>query len=236
MNISSNNHKFINVTLSISLVLFLFILMSILIHSPLLKVIDTAAHDWFLNHSGSPVMNFHSGWLTGYFTIFARYCDIPTIIVITIFIAIYYFIRKQYLLSVWMMSTVGFGGILGIIMKHMVHRERPVNHLALDSGFSFPSGHSLASTMLVMIVLLLIINIKKTSLRLTIRYATLIIWISILVSRLYFNAHYLSDVVGGVTFSAFWVLLLFNLYLFINEKVTNKISRNKPMMNTHKTI
>ena len=40
------------------------------------------------------------------------------------------------------------GTWINYLIKQTVERQRPFSHLAIDSGWSFPSGHSNASTLL----------------------------------------------------------------------------------------
>lgn len=52
----------------------------------------------------------------------------------------------------------------------------------------------------------------------------LILWISVLICRLYFHAHYLSDVVGGVTLGLTWIALWLMVYPLF-ERI--KFKKNK---------
>ncbi|WP_264756922.1 phosphatase PAP2 family protein, partial [Klebsiella aerogenes] len=45
------------------------------------------------------------------------------------------------------------------LIKDTVLRPRPYNHLAVDTGFSFPSGHSNASTLLYFALMIIIISV-----------------------------------------------------------------------------
>ena len=52
----------------------------------------------------------------------------------------------------------------------------------------------------------------------------LILWISVLICRLYFHAHYLTDVVGGVTLGLTWIALWLMVYPLF-ERI--KFKKNK---------
>lgn len=81
-----------------------------------------------------------------------------------------------------------------IIIKELVKRPRPFLSMNMTpfikkpSGYSFPSGHSASS---IAIATLFYLNKNK--------YKHLVLLFAILVafSRIYFNVHYLSDVICG---------------------------------------
>ncbi|WP_145456274.1 phosphatase PAP2 family protein, partial [Staphylococcus epidermidis] len=80
----------------------------------------------------------------------------------------------------------------------IIARPRPYNHLLVDHGYSFPSGHSNASTLFALAILLVVIPlIKNKAIRYSIAIVVVIFWIGVLSCRLYFHAHYLTDVIGG---------------------------------------
>ena len=47
-----------------------------------------------------------------------------------------------------MVLTITSGTLLNYLIKQLIERQRPFNHLMRDHGYSFPSGHSNASTLL----------------------------------------------------------------------------------------
>lgn len=53
--------------------------------------------------------------------------------------------------------TFYFGtSALALVLKLVIHRSRPLYQLLPDSGFSFPSGHSVCSVLLLLMVLFLL--------------------------------------------------------------------------------
>lgn len=77
-----------------------------------------------------------------------------------------------------------------------------------------------------MIMLTIVPVIKVKVIRIIIIIVTSILWISILFCRLYFHAHYLTDVIGGGTLAVVWVLLFimaYPLFTLRNNKKTRVI-------------
>ena len=99
---------------------------------------------------------------------------------------------------------------VGFIIKHIVQRARPVQHLAIDDGFSFPSGHTLGMGVIVFwLILVLLPIVVKDQTKLFWIDLILIIWLVIVMcSRVYVFAHYPSDVCASTAFAAFWVGLV----------------------------
>ncbi len=204
MNTSFNKSK-INILFIISALSFLIIVLGMRLHMLLINIIDKTSFNWFLHTFGEPQMNYQGKWFNDYMTTVATYGDIVTFVILTIIIAIIVFFKRHFILSFWLLLTVASGGIVGILLKDVLHRARPYDHLSIDAGFSFPSGHSLASTLVIMIIVLFFIpKIHSQLLKWSLTSVLIIAWISILFSRLYFHAHYLTDVLGGVTFSLSW--------------------------------
>jgi len=95
--------------------------------------------------------------------------------------------------------------VLGIALKHLIHRARP-NHLKIESfglrSYSFPSGHAFGSV--IFYGLFAIIDARHLLFPWSL-LASAVIWTVIFmigVSRVYFKSHYPSDVVGGWLFGA----------------------------------
>lgn len=106
--------------------------------------------------------------------------------------------------------TVVSGGVLWIeILKNIVSRPRPeiISHLVDVQGLSYPSGHSLGSTVVYLAIGLLLCRQMESrkSIFLILLSAALIISL-ICFSRLYLGVHYPSDVLSGVLFGLSWTL------------------------------
>ena len=113
----------------------------------------------------------------------------------------------------WVLTTLGSLDALGIGVKLYFKRKRPDQHLSGDDGYSFPSGHVLGTTVLVLMIWTLWPTPWTGSLGL--------VWLMLVAaSRLVLRAHYPSDVFSTMVMAAGWVALLRRLYAPLAELVT----------------
>ena len=162
---------------------------------------------------GLPKMDYSGGLLNDIMTFVASYFDTKPIIAITIVVGIVLILRRQIIIGIWLMYVVASGGIIGLVLKALIKRPRPLHHLPIDDGYSFPSGHSLASTLLIWAIIFVVLPlIKKENVRRIVGWLLVLLWVLILFSRLYFAAHHFGDVLGGVSFSLAWLWLNMALY------------------------
>ncbi len=137
----------------------------------------------------------------------------PIIItVICITLLIFHQTRRKYGLPVLTALLVTF--ILNTILKYIFARPRPtVLRLINETGYSFPSGHSMVNSALyTMIILLLLENsdVKFRKVILSIFLGILIILIGL--SRIYLGVHYLGDVLGGWILGILVSLVVYKIY------------------------
>lgn len=108
--------------------------------------------------------------------------------------------------------TLGFalpGGMLvNEIIKDTVRRARPFQSSPyLDlGGYSFPSAHTMAATLIYGALAIFIVSVLKSprSRILALAAAALPV-LAVAFSRVALGAHYLTDVLGAIAFSAGWL-------------------------------
>ena len=126
--------------------------------------------------------------------------DIPVIISWVLIVA-FIFYRKQWKMeSYLMLGNLTLAGILIVTFKNIYQRPRPeILHLVEEKGFSFPSGHSLAVTIMVgTLIVILSQRIKNTVWRKIVQILLSSYIFSVLVSRVYLGVHYPSDVIASL--------------------------------------
>lgn len=138
--------------------------------------------------------------LTVLFRTITHLIDIPVIITWVLIVA-FIFYRKQWKLeSYLMLGNLTLAGILIVTFKNIYQRPRPeIVHLVEEKGFSFPSGHSLAVTLMVgSLIVILSQRIKNKTWRKVMQIGLGIYLVSVLVSRIYLGVHYPSDVIASL--------------------------------------
>ena len=138
--------------------------------------------------------------LTLLFRAITHLIDIPVIISWVLIVA-FIFYRKQWKMeSYLMLGNLTLAGILIVTFKNIYQRPRPeILHLVEEKGFSFPSGHSLAVTIMVgTLIVILSQRIKNTVWRKIVQIILALYLVSVLVSRVYLGVHYPSDVIASL--------------------------------------
>ena len=97
--------------------------------------------------------------------------------------------------------------LLNLLLKTLIQRPRPEGYrLVAESGFSFPSGHSMVAMAFYGLLIWMVWRYEKDSLvhRLgVIGFGLVIVLVGL--SRIYLGVHYASDVLAGFCASIAWL-------------------------------
>ena len=102
------------------------------------------------------------------------------------------------------------GMILNVLLKNAFHRHRPsfTDSYLIFHGYSFPSGHTMAATLLYgLLAVFAVIALKKWRWRVAAALCGLVMIFLVGLSRMYLGAHYLSDVLGAIAAGFAWLAL-----------------------------
>lgn len=124
---------------------------------------------------------------------------------------------KNKRIAISVVSNLVLIALLNNILKLIVRRARPTGfRLIAETGYSFPSGHSMVSMAFYGYLIYLIYkNVRNKKLRWTLITCFSLLILIIGMSRIYLGVHYTSDVFAGFLFSLG--------YLVIYTKLTNPI-------------
>lgn len=199
-----NNKKTPIVIASISLILFVIVMVLVLIGKT--TVFDDSIYNFLIGLRNNGVDIF--------FKTITKCGNIIPVIIISIIVLLF---TKNNIDKVTLCTTVLTTVASNQVLKHIICRPRP-DHLRLikEGGFSFPSGHAMISMSLYGLLIYLVyknINNKYLKVLLIIILSMIIILIG--SSRIYVGVHYPSDILGGY-------LLSFGI-LIINIVLCNKL-------------
>ena len=141
-----------------------------------------------------------------------------------IFLAIILFIAiKDRKIGICIWINLGVSALLNQILKHIVQRPRPTEFRIInETGYSFPSGHSMVSAAFYGFLIYLIYKkVKNKYLKWTLISTLSIIVFLIGISRIYLGAHYFTDVIGGFSITAVY-LVLYIKFVYQNQLAKEK--------------
>lgn len=158
------------------------------------------------------VISFVQGWdspaLTSVMKFFTDIGSGLPVVAITIAIMLFlYFVLKHRRELILFVFVLGGSEVLNVVLKAVFRRERPTVHrLIAESGFSFPSGHSMGAFSLYgILAFLLWKHIPVWWGRTLIILVCVALILAIGISRVYLGVHYPSDVLAGYLASGFWL-------------------------------
>lgn len=119
--------------------------------------------------------------------------------ILLLIIAIVFLIILRNKIGVSIFINLFLAALLNFTLKNILQRPRPIEHRIIDeSGYSFPSGHSMVSMAFYGFILYLVYRfVKNKYIKWSLISAMTILIISIGVSRVYLGVHYTSDVIAG---------------------------------------
>ena len=137
----------------------------------------------------------------------------PPFVVLVMFIAMaVLLLRGERYGAVQMALCVGGGMLINTGLKNVVNRARPHFEPALTAahGYSFPSGHVAAATLLYGTFSVLVWRRLPPGLTRIVVVVTLILLVQLIsLSRMYLGVHYLTDALAAQFLGALWITISF---------------------------
>ncbi len=129
------------------------------------------------------------------------------IVISVVIIVLIFYKNKRY--GLFMSINLITITIFQLILKSIFTRSRPIDiNLIEETGYSFPSGHSLTVMAFYgfIIYLIYISKLNKKSKILYISLFSLIIFV-VGFSRVYLGVHFFTDVIGAFTFALSYLII-----------------------------
>lgn len=117
--------------------------------------------------------------------------------------------RRWYdVLALWLVLPCGM--LVNHALKLAVHRQRPAwSDLVADlSSYSFPSGHTMAATMLYGFIAVVVVrSVRSWGWRVFSVSGAFLLVLVVAFSRVYLGVHYLTDVLAAIAAGVAWLSL-----------------------------
>ncbi|MEO8543784.1 MAG: phosphatase PAP2 family protein [Burkholderiaceae bacterium] len=133
---------------------------------------------------------------------------LPLVIVVALWLAWH---RSWHTASFWLGAAL-FAEAVVQLLKFALGRGRPLDLYVGIDQFSFPSGHAASTTVILGFLAFLLSRGRSSGARLVFAITFAVYLTLVAFSRLYLGAHWMSDVVGGVSMGVAWVALVAMVY------------------------
>lgn len=177
----------------------------------------------FINGLHNPVLDEIMWYISSKFLWF------PFYLFLFVLVYIKFSLRSAILFTLFGFAAVGLADFLAtFVFKEMIARYRPSHHLEISQflnfyefkpgeyyrggQYGFVSGHATNSFVIAVMFI--------QRLRSTYRWITplLIVWASLVCySRMHLGVHYLSDIIGGALLGTLIALIVYRIYLKVNQ-------------------
>ena len=160
---------------------------------------DIVGHNFIINYLMSDTLTVCAKFITN----FGGAICLITITVIS------FLVIKNKKIGIAIAINLLMQSILNLSIKSIFQRPRPIEYkLIEESGYSFPSGHSMASMAFYGFIIYLVYkNIKNKYIKWSLIVLLTLLIITIGFSRIYLGVHYTSDVLGGFLLTIAYLML-----------------------------
>ena len=163
------------------------------------------------------IISLKSDIVTKIFKIITSFAGIPFMVIVSIIVLfIKKFKHKRFIIILNLLNDVVLNNVLKLIFK----RERPIDIMLVEeSGYSFPSGHTMVACIFYGFIIYLVNKSKYTRKTKTIINSILTILILLIgVSRIYLGVHYATDVIGSYLIGISYLII----FIHFVEKYLDK--------------
>jgi undecaprenyl-diphosphatase len=174
-----------------------------------LTMVDQQLSGW-LARSRTPPLNT-------FFIVVTSLGSTAVAVIVAIVLGIYLLGRKQRYWFAATMLSIGGGMLLNRFLKLAFQRARPEldDPIRTFAGYSFPSGHTVAATVVFGTLALFLFTRKKNfGARALVMGLAVLAIAMVALSRIYLGAHYLTDVLAAVAEGVAWISLSFTVVSF----------------------
>lgn len=140
--------------------------------------------------------------------------EVPVVVITILAMLVLYIYLRHKRELLFLACVIAGSTLLNALIKLVFQRARPtINRIIEVSGYSFPSGHSMAAFSLYGgLAFLIWKHVPTATGRVLMIIVSAIFILTIGMSRIYLGVHYPSDVVGGYFLSGCWLAVCIWFY------------------------
>ena len=141
------------------------------------------------------------------FSVLTHLGDRAVLIAIGVGMAAWLLWRRHTGLALGWMLALGGNAVLNPTLKNLFERARPVHDhgLAIEDGYSFPSGHSSGAMVVYGMALYLALQLLPPRWHLPAVMVAIAVIFTTACSRIFLQVHFASDVAAGLLSGATWL-------------------------------
>ncbi|MEU3015664.1 phosphatase PAP2 family protein [Nocardia asteroides] len=185
--------------------------------------IDPRVLDWMLAHRDEP--------LTSFARVITDLGDTQSMTILAT-VTVCWFAWRRDLATAALVAVASAGaGVLVVVIKQLVGRHRPpeVTRLVAEPSLSYPSGHTLGSTVVVGIVALTVIPLlRHTMVKVVATVLAVAFPIAVGLSRIYLGVHWCTDVLAGWLFGVCWLILCVTVFCRLRREPDRPVVPAEP--------
>jgi len=167
-----------------------------------IAAMDLQLAAWLHRHAFEP--------LTSFMLAVTHLHSVAGVTVMALLLAVHFWRRKERYWLLTLVLTLPPGMLLNVALKHSYQRARPwFDEPLLElATYSFPSGHTVAATLLHgLLACYLARRVLRGGWRVAVFAAAAALVALVAVSRMYLGVHYLSDVVAALAEGIAWLAI-----------------------------
>ncbi|MFA9354734.1 phosphatase PAP2 family protein [Pediococcus pentosaceus] len=193
-----------------SLVAFALLSAGILSNAASLQSFDSSIQQFF--------PSFINPTNTMFMSTFSFFGSPAVSIGLTIIIALAIWLNKNRTMAIWIIFTQIIGSGIAEIVKNIVQRPRPTLQVIKDTGFSYPSGHTFCTAILIMVILFIMVPmINDQEVQALVSILSVLWFVVIAISRIYLRDHFPTDVIGSTLLAISWWEVSRGIYFFAQK-------------------
>lgn len=175
--------------------------------------LDARVLDWMIAHRGEP--------LTSVARVITDLGDTLSMTVLATITVCWLLWQRHWACAVLVAVTSLGAGLLVVVIKQLVGRNRPpeLSRLVYEPSLSYPSGHTLGSTVVVGIVAITLIpRLRRQWVRVVATVLAVLFPVAVGLSRVYLGVHWLSDVLAGWTIGLIWLAVCVTVFTVVRAE------------------